>query len=119
MSLTRSLRIARSRRGWQPPAGTTHVLEYLPPWLMCPEPDEGAWSLQTLENWLAGTPNGDYAMIDGPPSMTEEDFGQFDLGDPDKVVYLDEAGYLGRFETEVTFEGCTETVPAWWIAVES
>jgi hypothetical protein len=117
----RSLRAYRCRREFQPPAGTTHVLEYIPPWLidLDPAPADGIWQLQTLGNWLAGTPNGDYCSIQGDGSMTEEDFGQFDLGGPDGVVYLDEAGYLGRFEVEISDGRNTAVAPVWWIEVAS
>jgi len=115
----RALRVYRCRREFQPPAGTTHVLEWLPSWLMEPAPADGIWQLQTLDNWLAGTPNGDYCSIEGPESMTEEDFGQFNLGSPDGVVYLDEAGYLGRFEVEVSDGQNTAVTPVWWIEVAS
>jgi hypothetical protein len=111
VNLIRAYRIARNRREYDPPAGTTHVLEFIPAWNLYPEPDGGAWSLQSLDNWLAGTPNGDYPLIDGASSMTEGDFGQCPI--------LDTACYLVRFETEVITDDRAETVPAWWIEVTS
>lgn len=121
MNLLRSYRIARARREYQPPEGATHVLEWVPPWALSPEPEsgDGLWCLEELGDWLAGTPNSKYTSIEGPASMTEEDFGQFSLGSLAGVVYLDEAGYLGRSETEITCDGRTEAVPVWWLEVAS
>jgi hypothetical protein len=120
MSLLRAIRVYRSRREYRPPAGVTHVLEYIPSWLLDPGPGGGIWQLQTLDNWLAGTPAGDYCSIEGPASMTEEDFGRFALDGPDGTVYLDEAGYLGRFEAEISDGAHTMTdAPCWWIEVAS
>jgi hypothetical protein len=118
VSLLRAIRVYRSRREYRPPAGTTHVLSYVLTGESHDSP-EGLWELRALDDWLAGDFTRDFTAIEGPASMTEEDFGQFSVKGPDGTVHLDEAGLLGAFEVPAGGGPDPLTVPAWWLEVAS
>jgi len=109
--MIRILKVALNRRDWNPPRDATHVIEWVPPWQLDPAPADGCWSLDTIGNWLAGTPQP-IATFDGPPAaaddlrwLVETEFGeQYDLT-PFKVT----------LDTGASGPGPV-TVPAYWVS---
>lgn len=105
----RALTLARRRRHWMPPAGTTHVLTYAPGWLIeGGEPAEGSWAVESLASFLAGDSDVLGATV-GPAAMHETDLSDF---------VLDTLGgehYLMPFEVEVSDDDRAEMVPAYWL----
>ena len=51
----------------------THVLEWLPGWLLEPAGD-GFWELQTFADYVAGTPQDTYGFINDPECGATPDF---------------------------------------------
>ncbi len=107
----RTLKIALNRRDWSPPRGATHVLEYLPPWQLTPSPPAGIWQLQTLENWLAGTPDGELGCVEWAAGADEADLRRFVEAEFGEQVRLD------WFSTAAIPD--PEPIPAYWITPEA
>lgn len=74
----------RSAPAVDPVEVSTHVLEWLPAWLI-QGATEGTWDLQTRENFDAGTPEGAYDVPGFPVDVAPETlagWAQENLGYP-------------------------------------
>lgn len=108
----RTLKIARARRDFQPPAGTTHVLEWQPPQLLEPgvrhHSPQGWWDIQPVTAWLAGEPVNDPPSEDGPADRSEHDLRCF----------VDASFAMTRFEVELEIPGeGVFAAPAYWLTL--
>ena len=109
--MLRTLTIRLRRRHWDIPPGTTHVLTFIPAWLLDPEPAEGGmWELQALDDFLAGTPGRSAVTTDGPADLAEWVLRHFAEDEIDLYVTL------ARFGFEVEAGDRAEMTPAYWVA---
>ena len=101
----RTLTIARRRRHWNPPAGTTHVLTHTPGWLIeGGEPAEGAWAVESLASFFAGDSDVTGCFV-----------GPADPGEDTLYAFMWNGVELSRFEFEVSDDTRSETAPAYWV----
>lgn len=109
--MLRTLRIARARHGWQPPRGATHVLQWEPPWRVVPADPEGWWKLDTLQDWLAGMPQGNMPSLDGPAELAGDWLRTWVEGE------FGEQYRLTAFEVEIEADDGhgLVAVPAYWV----
>jgi hypothetical protein len=73
---------------------------------MDPQPEEGTWQLQTLENWLAGTVDGELGCMDNREDVAEWVLIGFVWDEFGEQVILD------RFDVDI--EGTL--MPAYWVS---
>jgi hypothetical protein len=111
--MMRTLTIALRRRHWDVPRGATHVFQWLPPQLLTPsspDPDDGLWELTPLADWLTGTRDDEDADgILGPSTAPEGDLTAFLWGEWGETVTL------APFSVQITCDGFTTDVPAYWV----
>lgn len=105
----RTIKIALNRYDWSPPSRATHVLQWLPPQLLeraSGDPDDGLWEIQTLGDFLAGTPSGDLPGMYGPSTVLPDDLAAFIWNEWREVLWLT------PFPIEIEDIGI---VPAYWL----
>lgn len=102
---------AARRLGVRPPKGTSHVLEHIPAWQLTPDDTGGlgTWKIQTLGNFVNGTPTGDGAETDAAASHPGPDLAAF------TAAALGYPVSLTRFEVETSYGPDSSTDPAFYI----
>lgn len=112
MNLLKTIRVARSRRHWCPPRGTTHVLQWFPASLL-DDPvlrdGPGWWEIQPLAAFLSGQPADGCPYEDGPADRPEADSWRF----ADAV--FGENTVTTPFEVEIAIDGREFACPAFWL----